>query len=452
MGKINPIYRNINLSDLLLNSENPRFDPVKHQTETIRAMLEDQKEKLINLAKHIIDFGLNPSEIPIVCPLNTKWRVLEGNRRITALKLLNDPDLVPNELRKIKNEFKKLNTSIGKSKIKTVLCVIIANENVSNEWIRLKHTGQNEGAGIVDWNSQQTGRFNSRLRGDSDAYINFLDYLKTLDDIPENYKNNFYKIKKTNLVRLISDPDIRVLVGVIFNDGIYSLAETVTDYLLALLYDLIFNDLSVGSIYHKADRLQYIENLKIRLNKANNSHHGQSANHQGSGMNSSTGNSDNQSTAKTAKTAKQKRAYPTKRKTLIPSHHCLTISNARILKIFNELKSLDITQYTNGVAVLFRVFIELSCDCYISTYFLQNVTSDSKFGQKIESIATDFESKKIMTKNELKAARSMSSNPAQTSSIKTFHAYVHNKDFTPIADDLKTAWDDLWPFIEKIWA
>ena len=254
------------------------------------------------------------------------------------------------------------------------------------------------------------------------------------------------------MVRLISDPDIRTLAGVSFRDRIYYLAEDVNEYLLALLYDLIFNDLSVSTIYHKADRLQYIENLKSRLNKANHSHQNQFVTNQENDTNLSAENSDNNSVSKTAKTAKQKRSYPINRKALIPSHHCLTISNARILKIFNELKSLDIMQYTNGVAVLFRVFIELSCDCYIAANFLQGVTFDKTLGQKVGAIASDFESKKMMTNFELKSARTMVSSSTQTSSIKTFHAYVHNKDYTPTADDLKTAWDDLWPFIEKIWA
>ena len=196
MDESNYIYQNIEISDLILNPKNPRFDPVKHQTETVKAMIEDQKEKLINLAKHIVTFGLNPSEISIVCPFNMKWLVLEGNRRITVLKLLNNPELISNAYQKLKNEFKKLNTSIDTSKIKTARCVIISDENAANEWIRLKHTGQNEGAGTVDWNSQQTGRFNSRSIGAPDAYIKFLDYLKTLSGIPENYKNDFYKIKK----------------------------------------------------------------------------------------------------------------------------------------------------------------------------------------------------------------------------------------------------------------
>jgi hypothetical protein len=66
------VYQEIKISDLLLNSENPRFDPVKHQTEAIRAMLEDQKDKLITLAMHIIEFGLNPTDIPLITPFNEK--------------------------------------------------------------------------------------------------------------------------------------------------------------------------------------------------------------------------------------------------------------------------------------------------------------------------------------------------------------------------------------------
>jgi hypothetical protein len=218
---------------------------------------------------------------------------------------------------------------------------------------------------------------------------------------------------------------------------------------------LIFNDLSVGNIYHKADRLQYIAKLKERVDKAKNHQQNQPVTSAGGNpgvvadVNSSSGINVPQNGQKPRK---QGKSYPVNRNTLVPSVHHLTITNARIQKMFNELKYLDINYYPNAVAVLFRVFIELSCDCYISTYFLKTATSDSKLGQKIEAIASDMESKSIMTKNELRTARQMSSSPTQNSSIKTFHTYVHNKDVTPIPEDLKSAWDDLWPFIEKIWA
>jgi len=443
-------YQNINLSELLLNSENPRFNPVKHQTEAICSMLEDQKEKLIALAKHIIKHGLNPTDIPLVKPFEKKWLVLEGNRRVTSIKLLNDPELISNNYKKIKTEFKKLNEEIGRKKIKTIFCVIDPDENTSNEWIRLKHTGQNEGAGIVDWDAQQTGRFNTRLKGKPDVYIQFLDNIKTDDRIPKDLRENLHNIKKTNLSRLFSDSSIRNFVGILHENDVISFIDNINDYFLGLLYDLVNNKISVSNIYHKNDRLQYIEDLKARVdkNKKTNNNNGRPSKKQPDESNNITVN-DNPLVR--SKSPNYGRSYPTKRNTLIPLIHHLKIDNSRIKKIFIELKSLDIKFYRNAIAVLFRVFIELSCDYFIKTNSLKNVNVDSKLNQKVEAIATHFENTSTMTKNELKIARKMSSSQHQTNSVNTFNAYVHNIDYSPIPDDLKSAWDDLWPFIEKIW-
>ena len=47
------------------------------------------------LAKDIVNYGMNPTELSIVMPLNDDLRryvVLEGNRRLTALKALENPE------------------------------------------------------------------------------------------------------------------------------------------------------------------------------------------------------------------------------------------------------------------------------------------------------------------------------------------------------------------------
>lgn len=56
-----------------------------------------------------------------------------------------------------------------------------------------------------------------------------------------------------------------------------------------------------------------------------------------------------------------------------------------------------------------------------------------------------------MTKHELRAIRQMTASENQTHSIRTFHSYVHNKDVTPSSADMQSAWDDIWPFIERLW-
>ena len=458
------------ITQLLLNSTNPRFDTVQHQTETIEAMIEDQGDKLIVLAKHIVANGLNPTDLIMVQPKDeNQWIVREGNRRITALKILNQPDLIPDTYSKIKRDFQNLNNSVDKELFKNITCVVIDNEDIANEWIRLKHTGQNEGAGTVNWDTLQSNRFQAQVSGKPDSKTVLYEYLSTLTQVPQIIRDDFAKIKKTNFDRLIGDPEVRNLLCIEYSKGNYSLTNGVNEFLIEVLNDLAITDISVGEIYSKQHRRKYIEELKSRVlakqekssqttretdNSSSNSNstedsqkhtrtqnEGNSDGSQNSNQNSSSRNSSNSPT----------RSYPINRKALIPAQHKLTIGHARILKIFNELKSLDIASYPNSTASTFRVFMELSADYYISHKSIPNVTVDSKLSQKIEAIANYFETNTIMTKHELRAARQMSSSQTQNNSVKTFHSYVHNKDVTPVADDLKTAWDDLWTLIENIW-
>lgn len=477
MDKQKHEYRQIRITDLLLNPSNPRFNPVQHQKETILSMIEDQQGKLIALAEHILENGLNPTDIILVCPNQNQWLVLEGNRRVTALKLVNEPDLVPTQFGKLKRDFQKLNAILDNSILENIPCVVIEDRATANEWIRLKHIGENDGAGTVRWDGQQTSRFSYQVSGATDSRIIFFDYLKELDAIPLSYKERFSYIKKTNFDRLMGDPDVRALIGVESAGGKFSLINGVNAYLLEILYDLAFTDLSVGQIYRKEDRKGYLTDIIQRVATKQSGQHNehypsldtaekiQRGETEGvltddlhdkqvdptshTAQPSTTGASAKQPTF----TPKQDvgKSYPINRKTIVPSQHKLTVTHGRIAKIFNELKSLDIETYPNAGAVLFRVFIELSADCYISKNSIKNVDINSSLSKKIEAVADDIESKKLLTKYELRAARQMATSNTQNSSVKTFHSYVHNKDVTPSSTDLKSAWDDLWTFIQGMW-
>lgn len=265
----------------------------------------------------------------------------------------------------------------------------------------------------------------------------------------------------------MGDPDVRALLGIDVENGKFILSNGVNTYLLFVLNDLAIDDLSVGVIYHKSDRKKYIEELKKRAEQQasmtptfvapsdlvrlpDNSSPAETV--QNNSNRTPLSSTDATPQGRTAVRTGGTKSYPVNRKTLIPAQHKLTISHARIVKIFNELKQLDTDTYPNAVAVLFRVFIELSADCYIAkNSSVTGVTVDSTLPKKIEAVASDLESRKIMTKHELRGARQMASSQTQNSSVKTFHTYVHNKDVTPSSTDLKSAWDDLWPFIECMW-
>src|SRR5579859_4983429 len=105
--------KEIKLTDLLANTENYRFEAAVNQKEAIDKMVEDQGDKLFNLAEHIVNNGLNPNDrIQVVLSNhdNRKYNVLEGNRRTVTLKILHNPDLIDaGKHLALKKKFRKLN-------------------------------------------------------------------------------------------------------------------------------------------------------------------------------------------------------------------------------------------------------------------------------------------------------------------------------------------------------
>lgn len=93
-------FGNFQLSELNLDLENvrvgSRLEPQPDQRGAIRALIDDQKHKLVNLAIDVLDHGLSPGEPIWVTPdPNHKGKqiVLEGNRRVCALKIMENPRL-----------------------------------------------------------------------------------------------------------------------------------------------------------------------------------------------------------------------------------------------------------------------------------------------------------------------------------------------------------------------
>jgi len=88
----------ISVTDLLLDVDNPRHEPMKSQREAITALLaDDGREKLISLATDIAAQGLSPIDLLMVMPGGTNRSshiVLEGNRRTAVLKLQAVPTVV----------------------------------------------------------------------------------------------------------------------------------------------------------------------------------------------------------------------------------------------------------------------------------------------------------------------------------------------------------------------
>lgn len=171
MMKIDVMMRDIRvipLDKIKLDQENVRFgnDVAQNQREAIKLMLsapEDAK-KLLRLAEHIAEHGLDPTELQLVTPDDDgNFIVLEGNRRLTALKLLQRPDLCPSD-RGYKG-FLKAHNSLANGVPESLQCSVVATRVDGDMWIELKHTGENRGVGRVGWDSDIRDERRARTTG-----------------------------------------------------------------------------------------------------------------------------------------------------------------------------------------------------------------------------------------------------------------------------------------------
>ncbi len=122
--------------------------------------------------------------------------------------------------------------------------------------------------------------------------------------------------------------------------------------------------------------------------------------------------------------------------------------------MFTELKRLKVEVFPNAGAVMLRVFVELSLDHFLehTIGWPEQKIDGSKLAQKLTSVANYLEGNSIMSASQLAPIKKAAGGQTLlAASVKTMHGYVHNRHFSPVASELKTAWDDFQPFMEKLW-
>jgi hypothetical protein len=449
-------FREIAVSNLLLDSQNPRLaDGQDTQPEIIRTMLMEHGEKLLILAGDIADRGsLNPTEQILVVAdekRGKKFLVLEGNRRVTALKILGYPELAESGLSKPQfNRLRKLSAQFQKNPVRKAPCAVLETREEADHWIELRHTGEQGGAGIVPWGGTETARFRAR-RGQTSAALTILDFVRDHGGLDEATRKKLSKVAITNLERLIDDPYVREKLG--FDKKKEAIITDLPPEELAkglgrIVRDLAHEAIKVTDIDNKGLRKTYVDRFpssdlpdKTKATGASKPF---------------TGGAGGGNTVTAAKTSPKGATLGSKPRTTLISKNCsLTISNVRISKIAGELRKLNLEQFSNSAAVLLRVFLELSVDEYITVHkTMQDQQRDnSKLHEKINNVINRLHASKKMTDVELQPVRRIIQDQHHlAASVKTLHGYVHNPHFNPSPSELRTAWDNLELFMKNIWS
>lgn len=488
--------KSIPLNLITLDQENVRFggDIAQNQREAIELLMADPEDgrKILRLAEHIAQHGLDPTELQLVTPAeNGSFTVLEGNRRLTALKLLQKPDLCPDEklLRGFINAQKLLNGNLPSE----IECSIVESRQAGDMWIELKHTGQNNGIGRVNWDSDIRDERRARQTGvDSIGRQIRLIIKKNQNVFSSQSLEDVFKIPVTTLTRLFSSKpaqeafQLRIENRQLTPSAPLSFISPSVEYAIDLFAK---HDYNVNDIRSSDDRKNFINKIPKEIHpsalleearkKPSPGESGKFANtekptpEQNNQPTADTRNNENPTAAPensapssdedSTNATTRPRAKPSSRarKYLIP--WSLSISNYRINEIYRELrKDIEVDQCPNATAIAFRVFIEVTCDEYtlnqqraqtpvVRVDNKKPVTENDSLETKVKAVVQHLESIKLLNKDQAKAIAKRASTHDQIGSVDHFNQFIHSASTPPIPSELKDIADEYRPMLEAIW-
>lgn len=424
----------ISVSEILLDQNNYRLGPLDSQMDCILIMLQVFGEKMFKIATHIARNGLSPKPIVVSKDEKGHWVVRDGNRRITALKLLNNPAEAPDEY---KHAFQSIRKHAVLEMIPDSVDCITADEATIIEYRKLEHMGPQEGVGQVDWDA----RAKDNMQSDLDGKMTYALAREVCGYLEKKGVSEARTVPISNIQRLLQDPEVNKRVGISWDGkkfGFIANEDEVFSVLKEIVIDFSKNK-KVGDIYDEHDRQKYINDLFSVRGFAEPSHLKKT---------DSTSREDSSSQSG----GYQTRTQPSwDRKRVIPRYMGLPIpgTESKTTNVLVELSSkIDVREAPIGAGVLVRLILERSVDFYAKK---EKITfKDSILHKKIREIAMHMKSKNLIDKKEHEQLGKMSKSD-ELISAHTLNAWVHNQNYTPTPRDICTFWDNIYFFLVKCW-
>ncbi len=427
--------RALSVGSLLLDPINPRHEPVRAQDEAIAAIIEEQGQKLVALMANISERGLSPIDRMLVIVDGRRYIVVEGNRRIAAIKLLNNPDLAHGSA--ISGQVKR----VARTRVVEVTkidCAIAAGRGEARPWILLRHDGESDGAGTVRWRARQAARFNARPGSQSAKALAFLEAVDAgyPDDEPlRELADEVGSERITTLGRLVADPGFRDFADFVEQDGtlLFRHDATAMKPLIERLLRDIATDYNVTKLKLKSQRQEY---MRINLPKLDSaSRHDEPR---------PLGEHTPEEPRPDSKPTPRPRTRAVRPEKLFKG---LELENlgSRIPLVLREVQRLSPEDYPNAAAILTRVLLELSVDHVTAE---KGWHREGKFKNRLRKALHEVD--KTDKDPRFQSLRVGLQDDTSLYAVGTMHSYVHNPHVHPSATEARTGAANIAAFLQKL--
>lgn len=446
---------------LLLDAKNPRIPEIgKSPSQREIAAELIRHDDAYDLARSIAEQGYFPTETLIATKESGSLVVIEGNRRLTALKCLLSPAFAPEDYEK---RFSLLQSRADLAAIRSVRVSIAPSRELAVPIIIARHTT----SGIQRWETAQQAKFIASLvsrdmtiddvakhygisRSDvvNAIKLHTLYQVACTLDIPEDILNQIRNPRRFNmstLERLANSSKVPEFLGITFDDsGLLQGKIAVEEFKKG--YSRIVSDIATGRVSSRD--LNTTQNIEKYLrgfdsDKPDLKEKG--------GFDTASLLPKGQLLPKPQPKAKpKKRTLPSS--SIIPRGFKCSLSSPRINDIFRELKGMKVEGYENSTGVMLRIFVELALSNYLEKTtkikpLLDAANKKNKpkdwtptFRQMLTFLLKDADVQQAITRSAQKALARASTNDNHPMSLDSMDQFVHNRLEVPTAKELRNFW------------
>lgn len=431
---------------LVVDLENFRIGEHDSVRDAYRAMIEEEGFDLANLAEDIIEHRFSPDPFYVVKheERDGDYTVIEGNRRLTALRLLETPSLAAGT--KVHRRFVDLAEAYAKRPLKKVECAVFLSREDAFIWMERKHLDL-EGRGVSKWNSAATARAYAH-RGQVRAGKAVVDHLRSRAKLTRALESKL--AAPTNLDRVFAMPYVKKALGVaIHKDGTITYGsgdEVKGDRLLVRMLEAMsgpnFNVNNIRTLDQRKDLIDSFARYAVI------------------GSAPAAGGK----TKVAAKRATKATKPDSERKTLAlkGKSNALSILQPRLRELYGEACSIQPDEHGNASGMLTRVFLELTL-----VHFLKSVNASvpkkrdmagrSHWGDTRISMAEKVKAAldvvdPEMKNRSLKYARTCSSDAGAIHAVQELHEFMHGLEAKPSGREIKLIWERFHPFFVEMYA
>ncbi|KPD21574.1 hypothetical protein AFK76_11860 [Idiomarina zobellii] len=480
----NRVLRSVD--NLKLWNENPRLDP-SSKLVTVRDYAEElisdpsDKQNFIILLKSIAKRGFVSFDPVVVWKDDDeRFAVAEGNRRVTALKLLRSPEKAPMPIRKLvvslarqidRDDIEKIKVSLAPSFEDARWYILQRHSTATNQirWQRLQQ--QRFIINVYDSVGQDLEETIAITGFKRAAILDSLRYVKIRDmatrpgvtaHLTEDEKEKVYshRINMTVIERWFGNSQVREAWHIKFSDSEVNIDANLSSFYKAYaeFLKLTFskdNELgySVNTRTIDSKFQEIFEYLpKVKPKGEEEEDEAPVADEQEKSDNDK--ESEQQQSDDEKPDKKDRLKGNPKRGQFTDKYHTINSKSYKLNALFDELGRLPVKRYSNVAAASLRIFLELSVDDFIkSNDFTGEVARRLKKGyhevtlqQKLNVLRGEF-----IDDREANKVIGQLLNNSNDYSLNTLNEYIHGTKVHKVEPQfLNRFWDMLSPLLEVL--